>query len=320
MAEITPVFQMTFQSNLSVKFSNGWNRTLKKLWWQLLAVTQQSNTLKEAYEWMLETAQIRSTGSKGAELEFEDLVAQSFEITNENFGDGLRLSRNSIEDNKYDRAAQWSAQVGSAAAFWPQRQLVTLIQNGKVGKSYDGAPFFSASHPVNPFDASLGNYSNLFTALPLTSANVAEAVSRISQIKHPGDAPRYLEPEILVVDPSKRLAALEITGAEVITDPLNATQGAPATNMIKTGYSLGQPIVIPEFGNEPGVWYLGCKADQDALNGAFLYQERKPFELTSYVGATQADLDRLNVFEWHLRGRNAAAYGHPYLFFRCEPT
>jgi phage major head subunit gpT-like protein len=320
MAEITPRFMFDFQSNLNVRYSNAWKRVLDKLWWKSLCITQSSGTLTELYEFMLETAQIRPTGSKGKMLDFEDLVALSHSITNENFGTGLKIDRNSFEDNKYDRAAKWGGDTGSAAAYWPQRQLVSLIQSGKTKNSYDAVPFFSASHPVNPFDDSMGTYSNLITATPLTAANVAAVTATINSIPGPMGAPRYLEPRFMLVDPSNRLNAQTITGAEIITDPTNSTKAAPATNMIKRGWSLGEPIVIPEFANEAGVWYLACESIEDAFEGAFIYQERKAFELTSYTGMTQAELDRINEFEWHLRGRNKAAFGHPYLIFRVEPT
>ena len=319
MAEITPQFMMTFQSKLNVKFSNAWKRTLANLWFSKLAITQPSDTLTELYEWMLESANIRPTGSAAQELDFEDIAAVAHSITNENFGTGLSLKRNSIEDNLYDRAAQWAAAAGNAAAYWPQRQIAALILGGKTKKCYDGKNFFATDHPVNPFDESLGTYANLFTGKPLTAANVGAGCASIVSIKHPGDAPRNLIPRVLMVEPSNQLNALTITGAEVITDPFNTSKAASATNMIKSSYGLGQPIVVPELASEPGVWYLGCEADEDAFQGAFIYQERKAFELTSYNGMTQADLDRMNAFEWHLRGRNTAAYGHPYLFFRFEP-
>ena len=319
MAEITPVFLYDFQHNLNVRFSNAWERVIENLWWKQVAITQPSSTLTELYEWMLETAQIRSTNSQGSQLDLEDLVAISHSLTNENFGVGLKLSRNSIEDNKYDRAAKWSADVGEASAYWPQRQIVSLIQSGKVKNGYDGVPFFG-THAVNPFDTTMGTYSNLITGKPLSLPNLAVVVAQIVSVPGPMNAPRYLKPTILAVDPSNTLAAQTITGAEIITDPLNNTFGAPATNLVKRAYSFGMPITVPEFATEPGVWYVGCEAKADAFEGAFIYQERKPFELNSFTAMTQAQLDERNEFEWILRGRNTAAYGHPYLWFRVEPT
>lgn len=343
MAMITPTFVYDFQRNLNLRFSNAWSRTLASQWWKLLTITQTSASLQELYEWMLETAQIRPTGSKGDQLDFEDLVAISHAITNENFGTGLRLNRNDVEDNKYDRAAKWAADSGNAAGYWPQRMITALILGGKTGTvtvsgesksllAYDGLTFFNKLHPVDPYNAALGTYGNLFSGAynaitnptyyggTLTPATLARVIAAIVSIQHPGGAPRYLVPRVLAVDPSNTLTASVITGAEIMTDPTNSGGAAAATNMVKRAYSLGEPITIPELASEPGVFYVGCEAREDAFEGAFIYQERKPFELTSYNGMTQADLDRMNAFEWHLRGRNTAAYGHPYLFFRVEPS
>lgn len=320
MADITPKFIYDFESNLTAKYSNAWSRVLKNLWWDRLAVRQESSSRVELYEWMLETAQIRPTGSKGTELDFEDLASVPHQIENESFGTALRLHREAIEDNRYAKAPQWAAQVGGATAYHPQRLVTDLILSGKTKLGYDGKPFFSTQHPVNPFDDAKGTYSNLFTGKPLTAANVAAVVAEIAKVRQPSGDPRYLRPSILVVDPSNQLVANTITGAEIITDPTNSSGGAPATNVIKQSYGFAQPIVADELVVDPGVWYVGVEADEDAFQGAFVYQERKPFELTSYTGMSEAELDRINEFEWHVRGRNVGAYGHPYLFFRVEPT
>lgn len=322
MSEITPTFMFDFQRNLSVRYANSWSRALGKLWYQAITITQPSSTLEEDYEWLLDSAQIRPTNSKGSELDFEDIVAIPFSIKNENYGTALKLDRNSIEDNKYERAPIWAAGAANAGVYWPQRSVVSLIQSGKSNICYDGLSYFHASHPVNPYDAALGTFGNLFTAKPLNQANLAAVCAAINSIIGPHGAPRYLDPEILLVDPTNYLTAQTLTNAEIITDPitLGTNRAASATNLIKRAYAFGEPVKVPEFASEPGVWYVGVKADQDAMQGAFVYQERKAFEMNSYTGMTLAELDRLNVFEWHVRGRNKSAYGDPYLFFRCEPT
>jgi len=319
MAAITPKFMFDFQSNLNAKYANGYKRVLKNLWWDRIAFRQHSMSRIEFYEWMLETAQIRPTGSKGTELTFEDLASIGYSIKNKPFGTALKLNRDDLEDDKYEKAPQWAANAGSDAAYHPQRQIVQLIRNGKTKGSYDGVPFFSSSHPVNPFDSLAGVYSNLFTNKKLSAENVAGVMAEIAKVKLPSGTPRYLRPTILLVDPSNALVANTITGAEIISDP-TGDGTASATNVIKQSFGFAQPIVADELADEPGVWYVGVEADEDAMQGAFVYQERKPFELNSYTGMTEAQLDRINEFEWHVRGRNEAAYGHPYLFYRVEPT
>jgi len=319
MAQITPEFMFSFQRNLNFKYSNAWARVLGELWYQRVTLVQPSGALEEIYQWMLETAQIVKQGSRGRDLTFEDVVQVTHKIKNENAGHALKLNRNDIEDNRFDVAAKWASDAGSAGAYWPQRLWVELVMNGTTRKCFDEENFFSDQHPINPFDESDGVYSNVLTGMPLTAANLAAAVAHIRKIKGPNDAPRYLKPSLLMVDPDNTLTAATITGAEIITDPTNVSGGAPATNMIKTRYGLGTPLEVPEFADEPGVWYLGVEANQDAFEAPIIYQERRAFELTSFTTMTQSELDRSNDLEWHHQGRNTAAYGLPYMLFRFEP-
>jgi phage major head subunit gpT-like protein len=338
--ELTPLFVYDFQRNLQLRFDEGVKRAIKKLWWTEVAITQPSDSLQELYEWMLETAQIRDTGSKGDQIDFEDLVALSWSITNKNAGDALTLDRNEFEDNRYSRAAKWASDVGNQGLLWPQRQIVAAILAGETQNGYDGVPFFSASHPVNPYDSSVGLYSNLITDLSgfggtstceLSAANIAAAQAVINTVIGPWGIPRELEAEIILAAPANRLAAQVATGAEVITDPLpgrtspaNQTGYAGVTNVIKRDYGFGQPIIAAQLSTAAGGnddhWYMLVKAEEDALNGAFIYQERKAWELNSFTGLTQDELNRLNVFNWELRGRNVSAYGHPYLAFKIKAS
>jgi phage major head subunit gpT-like protein len=321
--EINPQFMNDFQTKLVEVGVNAWLTALEDSWWERMAIRQTQDTLTLQYQFMLSAAEIRPTNSKGTELEFEDLVAQAYALTADNFGTGLRLYRNEIEDmTTGNRPAAWSAGAMSAAAYWPQRQVADLILNGKTRNGYDGKPFFDPNHPVNPFDDTRGTYANLFTAKPLNPANLAAGIAAMMSIPNPAGAPRRLKPTMLVVDPSNQYNALTVTQAQVIATPTgNATTTfVAASNLIQSNYGLGQPLVIPELGDEPGVWYLGVPAREDLFAAPFIYSERKPFELNSYAPMVQAELDRLNEFEWHLRGRNTTAYGDPYLFFRFEPT
>jgi phage major head subunit gpT-like protein len=316
--DITPEWLTDTQTRLEEKVSNAWQETLAFSFWRSLAIAQTQDTLKKQYKWMLESAEIRPTGSKGAELEFEELAEQAHELVAENFGTGLELFRNDIEDELYgDKASKWGSAAGSAAAYWPERQIINLLKNGKTKKGYDGKNFFATDHPVNPYDTTAGTYANLYTTRPLTAANVAYGVAQMLSVNHPGRAPRRLKPNLLIVDPSNQFAAREITGAEVI---INASGNAAGSNIIKSAYGLGEPLVLDELASEAGVWYLAVPASNSEIGGAFLYSERKPFQLTAYSPMTQAELDRMNTFEWHMRGRNTAAYGDPYRIFRFEPT
>jgi|SRR5262245_3425518 len=324
---ITPTYIQNFETNLTFRMSNAWARTLKRLWWMRLMNVQPTGSTLEYIEWMLESARIQPLGPKGAQMSYDPLVAISHTLEHDHFGDGLQLFRPDIEDDKVDRAAKWATDVGGAQAYWPQRLLVNLIQNGKSAtlngkdnKAYDGGVFFRDDHPINPFDVGQGSYSNLHVGTPFTAANLARVVAYIESIRHGGDAPTGAPPTIVMVPTNWRYRAQQALGAESFTDVItvSATAAAAASNTFKAAYEFEPPIVAAELNNEPDVWYLGVPADEDAFDSSFIYVEREAFSVNSYSPMNQVELSRVNTFEWHNRGRNGGAYGHPYRFHRCE--
>lgn len=332
MSAITQSFVTSFESEVQHRAQSAWGRVLKRLFWQRLAITQPSSTLTEIYEWQLSTAQIRNIGIDGAQRAYADLLSQQYSVTNNYFGEGLKLSRQKIEDNQYDLAAGWATDIGRAGAYHPQKQIVKLLKAGKTTRCYDGQFYFSAAHPYNPFNAAAGTYSNLYTvnaasaAFNLTASNLAEAYAIVEAIKMPdGKTPRMLEAKQLIVSPQKRLTAVELTGAKSITDPLNSGGNAAADNMLASmaDYGFAPPIVAAELADDPFAWYLlvPVESDEEApMRGAMVYQEREPFKLSTYSDMTDAQLSRVKLFEWNYEGRSAAQYGDPFLLFRFEGT
>lgn len=323
---ITPTYIMNFETDMRFVITNAWSRTLKKLWWPRLMLLETTGSAKQYIEWMLETARIGPLGPKGASMPFDPLVAVSQDLVHDHFGNGLELFRSDIEDDKVARAPKWANDTGSAQAYWPQRLLVKMMQEGKLATSlaFDGRPFFSVDHPVKPHDtagatiANGGLYSNLHIGTPFTAENLARVTAYIETIRHPGDAPMGALPTITVFPSNFRLRANQTLNAEWYTDVFNSVEGAAATNTIKTAYEFEPPIIAAELSNEPEVWYVGIPADQDAFDGPFGYLEREAFSINTFSPLDQAALAAKNVFQWHNRGRNGSFYGLPYRFHRCE--
>lgn len=324
MPIITPTYIMNFEGDMRFVMTNAWSRTLKKLWWPRVQLLETTGSAFQYIEWILETARIQPLGPKGASMPQDPLVAVSQELVHDHFGNGLELFRSDIEDDKVARAPKWANDTGSAAAYWPQRLLVQAMQAGKVNKAFDGLPFFNTAHPVNPYDiagatiANGGLYSNLHVGTPFTVENLMRVTAYIESIRHPGGAPMGALPTLVCVPSNLRFRSNQALNAEIYTDVLNVTQGASASNIVKTAYEFEPPIVAAELNNEPTVWYVGVPADQDAFDGAFGYLEREPFSTNTYSPLDQASLANVNVFQWKNRGRNGSFYGLPYRWHRCE--
>jgi len=314
---VTPQIVRRIEDNLRYILVTSWARRETNLWWRRVVKLRSSSTKRELLQWMLETAQIRAMGN-GGRYTYDDLVEVFWEITNEDFGAGLNLTADEISDGEaLDRAGKWARHIGNSGAYWPQGQTAYLLKNGKTLPCYDGQPFFSKTHPINPYMGAASDvFPNLITGATFGPQVLAKVYAIIEGIVAPDGIPRHLQPKIIAAGPDLRFNITQALGADIYTDP--TTQAAPASNIIKTSYGFVEPIIAPEL-NEPGVWYLFCELLEDDELGGLIYHERAPYGLNSYAPMNDVQLGQLDAFEWQLKGRNAASYGHPFLCFRMEP-
>lgn len=326
--KISPQFVLSLDTDLKVITENTWRRVLPNLVWdRLMSVVPASDSFSRVMAWMLTTAKLYPEG-RGGNTRFDDMVLATHTIENTNAGAGLRLTRNELEDNQMganpqvatlDWARQWAEQIGNAAAFYPEQQLFALIAAGTTATGYDGVSFFNAAHPLNP-NGGGGTYSNIITGVSiatgldadplkdvaLAQANFAKALAAVSAQKFLGGIPRYLRPTVMFVPTALQYRAEQVTGARTV----GLTENVLVNRNIEV-------VVNPLLDSEPTVYYLGVADMLSDDLAPFLWWERQPFELRGYSLADEANLSRKDEFEWHMKGRNAAAYGHPYLFYRC---
>lgn len=316
-----------FETDLSYRVVNGWARTLQTIWWpRVMIVEPPSASRTRLLEWNQETARIHYLGPKGKDFVPDPLATAAQEITYDHYGNGLKLDRSQISDDKIDRAAKWATETGAASLYWPQRLASLLMINGKTTTNpitgqplpaYDGGAFFRKGHPVG--GASSKTYSNLHNGLSFTAENVARVVAYIETIEHGGAAPAGLMPTIIIAPTNFRLKGTQITQAEWFTDVLNGA-AASAQNAFKMALDFEPPIFAPELNAEPTVWYVSVPADQDAFEAGLGYWEREPFTVNTYQPASNWELAKVKEFVWENYGRNGAFYGEPRLLHRIEES
>jgi phage major head subunit gpT-like protein len=326
--KITPQWVATFETNSQTLIQDSWARMQKHLIWDRFMDLKQSSTLRELYFWLIESAKISAQG-QGGNQRFDDIAGNFFEIDNVNSGVGLRLTKNEIEDNMManpkgmpalDYAANWARQVGGHGSYWPQDLMFQLIAAGKTTNGYDNVPFFATTHPINPYATGLGNYSNLLSALPIdetnaatlatASSNFGKAIAAVRALKQPNGKPRNLVVKSALCGPDLQKRMFELL------DTKYYGSGQGSTENVLSRYGI-EPIVATEL-TEAGVYYLACEM-LPGEGGPLIFQQRDPYVLSSYSPDNLAELQRRKEFEWSFDGRNAGAYGHPYLMFRVEP-
>jgi hypothetical protein len=336
---VTPTWVGTFEQNQRVLIQNAWDRVNARLIWDKLMERRSSSTLQELAFWLLETARIQPEG-QGGQKSFSSIAALMQEITNEDSGNALELTKNEISDNQVFRdgmkapisamgyAASWSKQMGGSAAYWPEEKMFALINAGEgttLGTAYDDLAFFHAAHPVNPYDASKGTYANLLTGassglypgacpidssveLPVASANLAKAVAYIESLTQPNGAPRKLRVVHALAGTFLRKRVDEILDTKFFGQD-------GSTENVVSRYGI-EPLSAAEITSTTD-YYLACE-QLTGEGGGLIFQDREPYILSSYGPATLWELQRTKKFVWSYDGRNAAAYGHPYLFFKVK--
>lgn len=346
MSAITPEILYKLEDNIQVISENEMARIAlsENLWWKKLTKESTSQNRKETKAWILSTAQIVAE-DLGGNTRFDDMITQTQEYEHTRFGTGLRLDFDQLTDNDahgFDFAAEWAMQTGSLTQYFPQDQTSDLILDGETttgpgGAAYDGKAYFAVDHPLNPYRTALGEYANLMTgassgvypgACPIDEsvsfdvarANVQKVLAYIASIKMPnGKTPRRLKVIGLAGPPTLAARIQQLTYGRFFAQNASGGGGgsADAEAMIRN-WAFGEPIDMPELltkGNGTSdltSWYVITQQVQSTQLGAMLYSVREPFTVRYWTRNDLSWLDTANKVEYHLKGRVASSYGHPY--------
>lgn len=200
-----------------------------------------------------------------------------------------------------------AAQLGKAAKMKPDEIIVSLLQNGASTVCVDGANFFSATHPVVPWDASYSTFTNYRTGgFTLNRANFRTAYQGMLALQGWDLQPFEVDRFYLVVPPQLQATAQEIV--EMSFAAVNGTQGGGSVGANNPDMGKAKVIVSQKLSNEPAVWYLLSTVQPPAgeidvegdfgslgsapLAGPFAIQRWRELEIVP-----RFSLDSENVFE-----------------------
>ena len=322
---LVPSFLFDFESEMARITENEFARLIASdnLWWQDCTKTRPTGKKREIIAWLLSTQRIYDAGKTGGNIQFDDMFAVSQEYDVRNAAGGLELQKNQVTDNDgdgFDFAAEWSANMGAFAAYWPQSLVATLILNGATntnGTCYDGLNFFQngaggTPHPYTQFNVGLGGFFNWMTggalqnlnypgALPIDESvptetalkNLQIAMAYIATIKMPnGVTPRYLKPIRLFHAPRLTARAQQLTNAKFLAQAATAGGGSGDVDAIMKAWGLMQPVEVQEFAGQTSgdgakvdtTWYLACEQMSSTQLGGFVYVDREAFKVKFYTG------------------------------------
>ncbi len=182
----------------------------------------------------------------------QNISAHPYTLTNLPFENTVAVDRDDIEDDNLGVYNPLLEELGMATSFWLDDLTIAAMQNGQAAaaNTFDGVPFFSTSHPVDPSGQVAGTQSNYAASgVALTAPNyAAKRASMMGLLGHDGK-PMGIIPDLLVVPPALEGAARTILNADMISDGA----GAGITNVWKGSADL---LVVEGLAGADTTWYL----------------------------------------------------------------
>lgn len=253
-----------FTTKLSIVSENSYKAKAASLVWNQFAVERPTMSQREVIAWLLSTARMRHAG-QGGMGGFGSLSMAKMAMTVGDFEDGVEFLEHQFTDldgNGVDLMTKWNADMGAELAYYPQRELASLLLYGETGLCYDGKAFFAADHPVHPKDASKGTFRNVLTQaalgvpLNLDSSQPVEvrleAITAIKKhlasIKAPSGDFRKLRMRGLLIPPNLGANVAQLTGAKFIAQSTTgAGSGSADIEAIVRYHGLPAPIEMDEI-------------------------------------------------------------------------
>jgi phage major head subunit gpT-like protein len=293
-----PAIQALY-TGFNTRFRQGLNDT--PVYTSAFAMNVASSTRMETYAWMQRIPKMREwVGPR----QYNNLTTEVYQLVNRRWEDTVAVDVDDIEDDSLGVYAPVFEELGRAARKLQDQQVKVVMQGGATGNQWDGVPFFSTAHPLDP----AGVQSNHFTGSALTPGNYDTVRSAMMSYSGNDGEPLAVMPNLLVVPPQLEREAREIINADIISDGA----GAGVSNVLKGSASV---LVVPELANEPTVWYL---IDTSRAVKPFIWQQRQAPQLDQMSSPTDEGVFSENLIRYGLKARAAAGYGLWWFASRCE--
>jgi phage major head subunit gpT-like protein len=313
--EYTPSNLQPFFQQLNMAYQTGYRAA--PTMFEQIATTIPSGTEMNVYGWM------DLLGSKMrqwlGERYVRNIVSRGYVLTNLLFELTAEVPRTKIEDDQYGLYGQKLNMIGRQAKIWPDDQCFTALINGGAATSlaYDGLPYFSSSHPIDPSGETIptSTVQSNDLGLALTGANFATALATGKAYKGRDNAPLgtfALGKPLLVVGPTLEKTARDLISANFFSP--TATYGAAAANAPSENTYMGAAdLLVTPWITSATAWYL---IDRSFGLMPIVWQLRKAPEIQTRTADTDEPVFTRDALQWGVRARGVAGYTLPFLAIR----
>lgn len=309
--ELTPAVA----NALYTKYSQIFQQTVlaTEIFWPKIAQLFNSTALTEQHIWLDRIPQLRQWNGdriiQNASLRSYSLTNLPFELTEE-------LDEFNVLDNKIDAFAPVVQMMGMQSKKWPDtlffNKTTGAIVLGGTTPTYDGVNFWSATHPYNPDNVSLGTQSNL-TNTALSSAAFFTGRQTMHGYLGADLLPLYVTPTLLVVPPVSEATARQLLNTTFIAPTV--ALGQNAANVIQENPLKGTAdlLVVPDMaGLSPIAGFSGVPwmlLDVTKPIKPFLFQLREAPKFVFNVRPDSPSVFSRHALQYGVRVRGAGGYG-----------
>lgn len=272
------------------------------------AQTVTSNSKSMVHGWLDKFPKLREwIGPR----DVNNYVAQSYTLTNKKFELTMGVEVDDIDDDQYGLYAPAAEMMGMQAKEWPDDQLTPVLEAGPTSNTFDGVPFFSASHPQDTANLATVQ-SNLFTTNAFTAANLATSRSNMRKFKGRDGKPLGMNLKAVMLPPELEQAGLQLANGEFIvaTFGANAATGSQ-TNVLRGSFT---PIINPKL-TSATTWY---GFDNRWPLKAMIWQLRMAPRFTLKVNPNDDNVFKDDQYLMGVKARGVGGYG--LWFMACQNT
>lgn len=294
-------------------FSAGFQSMVADKNWDKVAMQVSSTTSSGTYPWMDKIPAL--TEWKGPRTA-SNLEARYQIIVNRRYQSSIEVDRTLIEDDQFGVFGPMFQGYGVAAAKWPDIQVAQAMIHGTdatFGLCYDGAYFFSTTHPVDPNNSASASQVNLYTSKALTPANFGAVRASMRGLLGADGQPLGVKPTKLIVPPSLESIADQIIKSDQIASQYLTSDGTLAQVGGQSNIYKGkcEVVVYDELiGDTTGAWYL---VDDSKPVKPLVWQLRKAPEIVPRFNPADPSVYERDKLELGVYARGAPGY----LFWQC---
>jgi hypothetical protein len=332
---VSPVITSTLRDRLINIGIDTRNSIMPNLWWREVAAEEMTQSETEIFTFAIQAARLEDEGVSGQSVSFDSREYLKHSVQNRYLRKALSLSDGDLSDldsNGIRASADWVRDITNDGVYAPQRLLVAaMLGTAPNNTTYDNLPMFDLAHPVNGRNTVHGTYSNIIKDAAIGPAptvtldkaveNYARVISTITgDLKDPSGKPRNLKIKSALFPPKLYPRGVQVLQGEFA--PGGSSGGGGGTQDIKPiaeNLGLGKPVMCPElgalFGGSDVDYYIVCEFA--GPHAPFVLSNREPFRLFENSMGNDAEMARLNAWEWVYSGRLAMMNMHPYLIFKC---